>query len=141
MESGGHWNGRKRKTDHTQNLRTHLVAMATNTAIQGLPLEIVEEVLKQVDLTTLGNVCQTCSTYTRLSDALWTSHCLRLYSAEFWTRAQLRPPQFSLPLEGPMHELKRLVQWKALIYPEVWPESNFFVFWESQSDPVNIEDT
>ena len=114
--------------------------MATNTAIRGLPLEIVEEVLKQVDLTTLGNVCQTCSTYTWLSDALWTTHCLRLYSVEFWTRARARPVQFSLPLEGPMHELKRLVQWKALIYPEVWSESKFFAYWESQSAPVNIED-
>ena len=115
--------------------------MAINTAIRGLPLEIVEEVLKQVDLTTLGNVCRTCSTYTRLSDALWTAHCLRLYSAEFWTRARARPVQFSLPLEDPMHELKRLVQWKALIYPEVWPESRFFADWDSQSAPVNIGDT
>jgi hypothetical protein len=106
--------------------------MTAKITFGDIPMETTEEIFKHVDLTTLGNIRRSCSTYTLLSDALWVSQCLRLYSLEFWTRAKARPHHLSTPLESPMYELKRLVEWKALIYPDTWSESIFFEFWESQ---------
>lgn len=93
---------------------------------------LVEEITKHLDLDSMRRWCNTSKGFSVVSDTVWESHCLRLYSAEFWKRASARPHSLSLPLGSAKDELKRLTRWKAMVYPEIWTEAMFYDLWLAQ---------
>ena len=96
--------------------------------------EYVIEISRYLNLNDLLKLMLVSKQYKILPGTVWDIQCDRLYSREFWSRAMKIDVKISKPTGSSMLELKRLTEFKAVLFPEVWEESHFFSYWELIAD-------